>query len=81
MYTVNAAPASPEALLSWIQEELEKISSIMWELERGVFLANSKAAPDKPRDRQIIYTDGVNWNPGHGKGFYGYYDSAWHFLG
>ena len=26
-------------------------------------------------------TDGTAWNPGSGQGFYGYYGSAWHFLG
>jgi len=33
------------------------------------------------RDGVIAYADGIHWNPGDGKGFYGYYDGAWHKLG
>ncbi len=28
--------------------------------------------PDPAHDRMIAYADGVNWNPGSGKGFYQY---------
>ena len=38
-------------------------------------------APAKPRDGMIRLADGVSWNPGSGRGFYGYSNAAWRFLG
>jgi hypothetical protein len=39
--------------------------------------------PDKPEDGVIIYADGTDWNPGHGRGYY-WYDGvlqSWRFMG
>ena len=39
-------------------------------------------APDKPRQGDIRYADGTNWNPGSGEGLYIFKSSsAWVFLG
>jgi hypothetical protein len=37
--------------------------------------------PDKPFPGQLVLADGTNWDPGSGKGFYGYDGSTWRFLG
>jgi len=39
------------------------------------------SAPTAPYDGLIAIADGTGWNPGSGAGYYGYYASAWHFLG
>lgn len=44
-------------------------------------LDESTAAPAAPTDGDIRFADGTIWNPGSGRGFYGYYSGAWHFLG
>jgi hypothetical protein len=39
--------------------------------------------PDKPRDGMIRKADGTNWNPGGGRGYYGYDEvsGTWKLLG
>ena len=39
------------------------------------------AAPGRPREGQIVYADGTDWDPGSGAGFYGYTGAAWVLLG
>lgn len=41
----------------------------------------TNVAPATPVEGDIALADGTGWNPGSGKGFYGYYTGAWHFLG
>jgi hypothetical protein len=83
MYTVSSLPDTSDSnsLALWIFAELSKLSGLLALIETGYFLEVSTAAPKKPRERQIVFADGTVWNPGSGKGFYGYYNSAWHFLG
>ena len=33
--------------------------------------------PDKPRDGDLVYADGTDWDPGAGEGFYGYENGVW----
>lgn len=33
--------------------------------------------PSKPDDGDVYYADGVNWNPGAGRGLYAYVSGAW----
>jgi hypothetical protein len=67
-------------LARWVMQELRRISiAIGIGLAREVEFRN--AAPAKPREGMITGADGVNWNPGSGKGVYAYYTGAWHFLG
>jgi hypothetical protein len=64
----------------YVYNELMKVSAAIRLLAQGhcEFL---NVAPSKPREGDIAGADGTNWNPGGGKGVYGYYSSAWHFLG
>ena len=44
---------------------------------------NTVGGPAKPRDGDIRYADGANWNPGSGQGIYVYIDDgtpAWEKL-
>jgi hypothetical protein len=41
-------------------------------------LEQTNVAPDKPRNGDIRYADGTNWNPGGtGEGIYAYTNGAW----
>lgn len=81
--TAFYAPAPPpdsSELARFLVVELNKIASAITALAAG-HLDQTNAAPTRPRDGDIRYADGTNWNPGSGKGFYAYYGAAWHLLG
>ena len=42
-----------------------------------LYLKQRNVALERPRDGQIVYADGTNWNPGSGKGIYAYNGSAY----
>ena len=80
-YTKAPVPSTPEELPSYLQAELDKLSAVIGNLADG-HIDVSNVAPEKPRDGDIRYADGTNWNPGHGKALY-YYDGVdahWHKL-
>lgn len=81
MYQVSSPPANKEELESWVIGELLKVSAILQQVFSGYILPELSVAPTKPKERQLAFADGVNWNPGSGKGVYCYYNSTWHFLG
>ncbi len=72
---------SPGVVLSdpALQNELIQISRAISDIESRV-VDQYNAAPAKPRDGQLVYADGTNWDPGDGEGFYAYYNATWNFL-
>ena len=76
----NNPPDDPGALAAFLREELSKIEAALVLVGEGQ-LDITTVAPTKPREGMIRFADGVGFNPGSDKGFYGYYSSAWHFLG
>lgn len=34
-------------------------------------------APPKPREGMIAFADGTDWNPGAGRGYYGFVEGTW----
>ncbi len=69
MYTPEAPPQNFEDV--W--RELLNIQSAM--IENQVDYVQFKVwhtEPDKPRQGQLYYADGTNWNPGSGEGLYRY---------
>lgn len=83
MYSPEPPPLGiePSSALNWAYQEFLKISGLMALIESGGVMMEFTSAPSKPRERQVVFADGTNWNPGNGKGVYCYYNSAWHFLG
>jgi len=70
------------ACIRYFFEELTRVQGV---LESGL-AGNCDAlavAPARPRDGMIRKADGVNWNPGSGRGYYGYDEvsATWKFLG
>lgn len=74
-YTVGNAPAAYDAL--WLQTELQKIREAMSSPQPFAFLEQQNVAPPKPREGMIVLADGTNWNPGQGRGYYGYFGGQW----
>lgn len=80
-YAPGEVPGQPERLPRFISDELIKIGTAITALSDG-HLDETHVAPAKPRDGDIRFADGTNWNPvAGGQGFYGYYAGAWHKLG
>jgi hypothetical protein len=81
-WTPNPAPLNNEQLSDYLFHELNKLSDIIFNLD-VMRLEQTNVDPDKPRDGDIRYADGTNWNPGSGQGLYVYIDDgtpAWEKL-
>lgn len=80
-YAPGDVPKDDKAMARFIGNELVKIQIAITALADG-HLDETHVEPGKPRDGDIRFADGTNWNPvAGGQGFYGYYNSAWHKLG
>jgi hypothetical protein len=79
-YSPNQPPSNPAELQRYLIDEFQRISAAINALSAG-HLDKSYAAPEKPRDGDIRYADGVTYNPGSGVGIYYYNGSNWVFLG
>lgn len=75
-YSPDDPPSEPAQLQRFLRDELRKISGSIQLLALG-HLDKTNAAPAKPRDGDLRYADGSNWNPGYGAGTYIYIGSAW----
>jgi hypothetical protein len=64
----------------YVGEEFRKIALAIQLVALG-HLDKTFTVPSKPRDGDIRYADGTQWNPGSGQGIYYYNGSAWSFLG
>lgn len=79
-YAPAPIPTDNKYLAQYIANELSAIQTAIHALAAG-HIDKSYAAPAKPRDGDIRYANGVNWNPGIGAGIYYYNGSIWKFLG
>jgi hypothetical protein len=79
-YAPSPTPIKEKELGKFITEELFKISVAINLLAEG-HLDKVNVAPEKPRDGDIRYADGTNWDPGAGKGIYYYKATVWTLLG
>ena len=66
-YFPNKSPNKYEE--GFISNELSKISFAIDQVSMG-HLDVQNAVPDKPRQGDIKYADGSNWNPSGGEGIY-----------
>lgn len=71
-----------EEVVKYLRDREIRIAATIQALAAG-HLDPLPAPPPKPRDGDLRHADGVNWNPGGGKGIY-YYDAvaaSWNQLG
>jgi hypothetical protein len=81
-YNPVEPPASndPTVLANWAMDQFAQIAGVISALHLGQEKIQY-TPPKQVYDGLIMLADGTRWNPGSGKGFYGYYSGAWHFLG
>ena len=83
-WSPNPAPVEPQALPDYLFNELNRLGDIIFNIDM-LQLSQTNVEPGtqpsrktKPRDGDIRYADGSNWNPGGtGEGIYAYFDGAW----
>ena len=75
-YQPGSIPENPEYLGEFVIRELNKLGDIIYNVAQ-LRLEQTNVAPVKPRDGDIRYADGTNWNPGSGVGVYAYIGGAW----
>ena len=83
-YAPEAPPSvtTPQDVADWVYTEFTKLQGVLEILASGNCDVLHKP-PDKLRGGMIRYADGTDWNPGQGKGYYGYDEStgSWAFMG
>lgn len=77
MAFVPSHPPDNSPLARWLFDEFRRLSEEINTQQERLRVAELNAAPSKPRDGDIVYADGTNWNPGSGEGFYGRSAGAW----
>lgn len=81
-YSHSEVPSLEDKTLTrFLREELRKISEALNEVPDRMSVQELHVEPPKPRDGNIVFADGTDWNPGSGRGYYGYSNGAWVFLG
>lgn len=81
-FVPDPLPQNPsmQDLLEYIGRQQDRIANALEGLSPSV-LEVLHAAPAKPFEMQLVAADGVDWNPGQGKGPYIYINGDWMFLG
>lgn len=75
-YTKSPVPSNPEDIPAYLQAELDKISAVIGNIANG-HIEVSNVEPPKPREGDLRYADGTNWNPGQGNNFYYFDGTVW----
>jgi hypothetical protein len=65
----------------FLEAELRKIQEALSSLQSVLSLKELHAEPPKPRNGDIVYADGTDWDPGSGRGVYLYKGATWTLLG
>lgn len=74
-YIPRQPPSDPAQLPGFLRDELNNIArSTTTDTVRLKPLAVALA---KPRDGDVVFADGTNWNPGSGRGPYCYSSGVW----
>ena len=84
-YSAGPVPTNPADIPRYLDEELNRIAGLFSALlapAASLRLAPMAAPPDDPGPGMIVYTNGADWNPGSGEGYY-YFNSngVWTPLG
>ena len=71
--------ASTADVIEWAKQEFETVARNLQEHDITA-LKPLHVAPTKPREGNIAFADGTDWNPGSGRGIYEYRGGAWQKL-
>lgn len=75
-YVPTITPSNTEELPQYLKKELDEVSSTVGNIADG-HLDKVHVAPSKPREGDIRYADGTNWNPGQGENLYYFDGTIW----
>lgn len=75
-FTPGSPPSDPKELQRYLIDLEVRIAAAIAALAAG-HLDVLHVAPAKPREVDYRVADGVNWNPGGGKGLYAYSGGVW----
>jgi len=78
-YEPGPLPENQEDLGVYVVTELKRLGNILFN-QSVMRLEETNTAPPKPRDGDIRYADGTNWNPGAGAGIYWFDGTTWNKL-
>ena len=68
-------------LLRWAVDQFERLAHFHNQLAKG-HVEVLHVEPDNPRNGEIRFADGTDWDPGSGEGYYGYKEgTGWVLLG
>jgi hypothetical protein len=73
-------PPDPLAIAEWVRQEFGRLEQSFFDLDM-IQLKETFVAPGYAREGMVLFADGTLWNPGAGRGFYGYHTGAWNKLG
>jgi|TARA_R110000824_G_scaffold85026_2_gene211569 hypothetical protein len=75
-YQPGPPPLNPQDIPIYLTNELNRIGEVIFNLS-NLRLEEAFVVPDKPRNGQLEYADGTDWNPGAGVGIYWFNGSSW----
>ena len=86
-WSPNPAPVDPSQLPSYLFYELNRLGDLIFNVDM-LQLSETSVAPGaetirktKPRDGDIRYADGTDWDPGGtGEGIYAFFNDTWNKL-
>lgn len=76
-YEFKMPPKEMASLPAYLSREFAAVSQALNMPSERLSCAPAGAAPAKPRDGDIVYADGVAWNPGAGAGHYSRTAGTW----
>ena len=84
-WSPNPAPVDPQQLPDYLFRELNRLGDILFNIDTFRLEPTNVDPEDeggtnrgKPRNGDIRYADGTNWNPGGtGEGIYAYTNGSW----
>jgi hypothetical protein len=83
-YTPRLAPEFDDPKLReitrWAQNELQRLARSLTEEDRTPY-RETHVPPEKPREGNVAFADGTDWNPGAGKGSYEFVNGVWKKMG
>ena len=79
-YAPKPVPDDPKQLARFLDKELATIAAVLDLIAAG-HIDKVYIEPPKPREGDIRFADGTQWNPGSGEGLYIYRSAAWNLLG
>ncbi len=73
------AGGTQEQMVAWLLQELNKVRQVL-NGKQDAEVRFRASPPERVREGLIAAADGVNWNPGAGKGLYLYTAGTWQKL-